>query len=75
MFGRVEGQYTTNGSEYRSRETTEVFSSFAAELGLEKLSRSSEILFFKIFSFISTCLMVPASNISKYLYIFFLRTF
>ena len=35
----------------------------AAEIGFEKFSRSSETLFFR-FSFISTCLMVSASNIS-----------
>ena len=55
--------YFKNGPVYLSRVTAQVF--IPLMIFLLKFSRSSEILFF-IFSFISTCLMVSASNIPEY---------
>ena len=43
----------------------------ATELGFEKLSRSSEVLFSYFFSFISVCFMMLASSIPKNMYFSF----
>ena len=61
--------YFKNSLEYPTRYDSPSVYPFdeipAAEHGFEKFSRSCEILF--IFYFISSCLIVSASNISKYL--------
>ena len=55
-----------NGAEYITRRTAQVFISFIRFLLYSLLFRSLEILLL-VFSLISACFMVSASNISKYL--------
>ena len=54
-----------NGPEYLTRKKAQILIPLTRFLLWS--SGSSEILFFKFFSFISTCLIVSASQIPKYL--------
>ena len=70
--------YIKKSTEYLTRRTVQVFIPLTRFLQKSFVSSNFLVLLrysFLIFSFISTCMMVSASNIPKYLLVSFLRAF